>query len=85
MLRRPRKPAPTTRSLPLCALVVALVMNLVKLLEPLTVDDVCHHDYSGWRPLDDQPGDRIVVWIYRATESFHTCDLQRRADPWWDH
>jgi hypothetical protein len=43
------------------------------------------HYYSGRRPLDGQPGDRFVVWIYRATESFHTRDLQRRPTPWRDH
>ncbi|MEO6595163.1 MAG: hypothetical protein ABIP94_10465 [Planctomycetota bacterium] len=37
---RPRSPA-------LIAFLVALVINLVNLWEPLTVDDVCHHYYAA--------------------------------------
>jgi len=39
--------------------------------------------YCGRRPMDGQPGHRFVVWILRATESFHTRDLQPRPKPPW--
>jgi hypothetical protein len=42
------------------------------------------HYYSGRRPLDGQVGDRFVVWIYRAVESFHSSELKPRANPWRD-
>lgn len=47
MLLEPPATAARPRSPALVALLVALVMNLANLFEPLTVDDVCHHYYAA--------------------------------------
>ena len=61
--RSPMPEVSGSRSLLRVAFLVALVMNLVNLWEPLTVDDVCHHYYAeqvSKAPL--QPFEFDLVW-----------------------